>query len=231
MAVTIIVAPFPNVPNLPGVPQVARSPLAPASAPPTLANPAASTALWQSTQTAPLWGIFDSNNNQVVTPDSVIDFGYRHETNLPDYPIQNGAFGSFNRVSLPFDASVVMNKGGSVQDRNAFLAQIDAIDIGPGALLLYTILTPEKSYLNCNVMHVELMRRGAKDAAWFDVEVKFRQIFPVSSQYSTSATALTNAQPASAAPFANQGLVQPQTLDFGSQNAMNQLFAASPLNQ
>lgn len=233
MAVLIVVAPFPNVPALPGVPQLVRSAQFPPSAPPSLGNAAASSALWQSTQAAPVWGVFDQSNNAVVTPDSVLDFGYRHENNLPDYPIQNGAFGSFNRVSLPFDASVVLTKGGSVAERAAFLAQIDAIDTGPGALLLYTILTPEKSYLNVNVGHVELSRRGAKDATFFDVEIRFRQIFPISAQYSTAAAGVTptdNAQAPGAVPFINQGLIQPQPLDFGSQQAVNNLFVNSVIN-
>lgn len=234
MAVLIQVPAFPNVPLLPGVPQLIRSILFPPSPPPTFGPSALTGTLWQSTQTAPMWGIFDSSNKQVVTPDSVMDFGYRHETNLPDYPIQNGAFGSFNRVSLPFETALTMTKGGSVQERQAFLAQIDAIDTGPGALLLYTILTPEKSYLNCNVLHVELTRRGANNATWFDVEVRFRQIFPVSAQYSTSpstgtVTPLDNALSPSAIPFTNQGLVQPQPLDFGAQAAINDLFNNDPL--
>lgn len=234
MAIVISVSAFPNVPRLPGVPQLVRSLLFPPTAPPSLGNPGAAGALWQSTQTAPMWGIFDQNNKQVVTQDSVMDFGYRHATNLPDYPIQNGAFGSFNRVSLPFENFLVLTKGGSVAERNAFLAQIDAIDTGPGALLLYTILTPEKSYSNVNVSHVELTRRGARDATFFDVEIRFRQIFPVSAQYSTApagATPTDNAQAPGAVPFSNQGLVQPQPLSFGSQQAIDSLFTNSILNK
>jgi hypothetical protein len=231
MSVLIPANPFPNVPNLPGVPQIKRSAQFPPSPAPGLGSPAAMGTLWASTQSAPVWGIFNGAT-AVVTPDSIINFGYKHSTNLPDYPIQQGAFGSFNRVSLPFETSVTMTKGGSLADRNAFLAQVDAIDTGPGALLLYTIVTAEKSYLNCNVMDVELTRRGAANAAWFDVEVRFRQIFPVSVQFSTStnATSLAFAQDPSATPFVNQGLVQPQPLDFGTQNAVNQLFSSSPVN-
>lgn len=233
-SIRIPVPPFPNVPALPGVPQLIRSLLFPASAAPSIAVAALQNALWESTQSGPVWGVFDQQNNIVVGADSMLDFGYRHENRISDYNVQAGQFASYNRVNLPFENSVVLTKGGTLDEREAFLKDIDAIDTGPGAFKLYNILTAEKSYLGVNVMHVELSRRGSKNNAYFDVEVRFRKIQQVAAQYSSSAVTSTptdNAQVPSALPFVNNGLVQAQPLDFGSQKAIDELFQNSLLNQ
>jgi hypothetical protein len=210
IAITVATPPFPNVPALPGVPQLARSLLLPAAAPPTIGTQATSGALWQSTQSAPVWGIFDSDNNQVVNPDSVLDFGWRQEIHVSKFPIQAGQFANYNRVFVPFESSVVLTKGGALADRTAFLQEIDAI-AAPNNINLYTIRTPEKSYQNVSVTRAELSRREAKAAYWFDVEVFFVQIAQVDAQYSSTSAATPNASVPSAIPSANQGQTQAQT--------------------
>ncbi len=204
--VTVATPKFPNVPNLPGVPQIARSLLFPPSAPPTAGTNATSGALWHSTQAGPTWGVFDSSNAAVLKPDSVQDFGWRQEYKVSNYPVQNGQFASFNKVRVPFESSIIASKGGTLPERVAFLQQVDKI---VASLSLYTIITPEKSYLNCNVTRAELMRRGSANANYFDVELFFIEISQVSAQYSTTTPgtpSTADSSVASAVPPVNQGL-------------------------
>lgn len=206
--VTVALSPFPNVAALPGVPQLARSLLFAAAAPPALGFAANPSVLWHATQAAPVWGVFDSSNRLVVNADSVMDFGWRKENRIPNFPIQQGQFGTYNRVGLPFETSVVMSKGGTLAARTAFLQQIDAI-VAQQNINLYTIRTPEKSYSNVSVTRAELSRRGKDNAYFFDVEVYFIEIANVAAQYSSSATPLNDALEPSAIPPVNQGLSQP----------------------
>ena len=210
LAVTVTLPTFPNVPALPGVPQLARSLLAPPSAAPTIGTPATSGALWQATQAAPIWGVFDDGNNAVVVPDSVMEFGWRQENRVSNFPVQQGQFGTYNRVGLPFESSVTLTKGGDVASRTAFLADVDAL-IAQANINLYTIRTPEKSYANVSVTRAELSRRGAGNFAYFDVELYFIQVNEISVQYSTAQTPTNNASVPSALPTVNQGLNNPQT--------------------
>src|SRR5271166_4497375 len=85
--ITVTLPAFPNVAPLPGVPQLARSLLSPASTPPTLGAAGNPDVLWQSTQSAPVWGVFDDKNNIVVDADSIMDFGWRKENRIPNFPI------------------------------------------------------------------------------------------------------------------------------------------------
>jgi hypothetical protein len=209
ISVTVATPPFPNVPALPGVPQLARSLLFPAGAAPTIGTQATSGALWHATQAAPVWGVFDSAGNRVVVPDSVSEFGWRQENRIPNFPVQQGQFATYNRVGLPFESSVMLTKGGDLTSRSVFLAQVDAL-IAQANINLYTIRTPEKSYVNVSVTRAELARRGAGNFAYFDVELYFIEINEVAAQYSNVATPTNNASVPSAIPTTNQGLNNPQ---------------------
>ncbi len=214
---------FPNVPKLPGVPQLLRSPIFPASPGPVLGAAAAIGALWRALFGRPKWGVFkqapptepDAEGIETVTVvgelrpvvecDSVLDFGYRNEVDIPDFPIQDGAFANYNRVNLPYEASVRFSKGGSEADRRAFLDQIDTL---MQSLELYQIITPERTYTNVSPVRFEMQRRGAGGAYFLtEVDLYFREIRTVTAQYTTTSTATTNARNPSAQPVENRGTV------------------------
>jgi hypothetical protein len=206
---------YPNVPMLPGVPQVLRSPLFPTGVPLGIEITAISSAIAASINTAPKWGIFDSSHTQIVVPDSVVDFGYHNEWHVADFQIQEGQFASYNKVATPFEISVRLSKGGTQQDRTAFLNSIQAI---AGDLNLYSIVTPEITYTDCNITRWEVIRRGANGAYFLtDVDIYFKQIRFVTAQYST----VQNAQNFSALPTQNTGIVQGTSVSslFNSSNA------------
>jgi hypothetical protein len=151
-----------------------------------------------------------------IAADSVQEFGWRKENRIPNFPIQQGAFGTYNRVALPFENSITLTKGGTLTDRTAFLQAVDAV-IAQANIALYTIRTPEKSYANVSCTRAEVARRGTGNAFYFDVELFFIEINEVAAQYSTTSTASTpvtptnNASVPSAVPTVNRGLNYPQT--------------------
>jgi hypothetical protein len=110
-----VALPFPNVPNLPGVPPVPRSPALTPTEIATLGTDAISSVLWQSAQAPPQWGIFDTAGNQLVDPDSIIDFSNRNEWDVATFPVQQGTFASYNKVKAPSEYMVRMTKGGGPQ--------------------------------------------------------------------------------------------------------------------
>lgn len=217
---------FPNVPKMPGVPQVARSPLFPAAPAPVLGLALALGKLWQSIFAQPLWAIYKAlpkdakdvggvptvtvvaTRKAVIEPDSFGEFSYHNESNLSDYPVQDGAFASYNKVANPFEISVRLRKGGTKEARKKFLDSIRDI---AGNLELYDIVTPEQTYLNVNIMRYEVSRRGPRGAYFLDeVDIFFREIRTVTAAYSTTAVVTQNAQNPSAEPVVNTGTVQAQ---------------------
>lgn len=218
---------FPNVPKLSGVPQLLRSPQFPPAPPPIVGVAAALGRLWQALFSQPSWAIYKHQEAQAVTqegvetvtvvgervpvvvPDSFLEFGYRNEYTVSDYPVQNGGFASYDKVANPFEIVLRLSKGGTQNARKEFLDSIDAII---GTLDLYDILTPEKTYLNVNVLRFEIVRRGNRGAYFFaEVDLYFREIRQVAATYSTTSTITENAQDPSALPVTNVGTVQGQT--------------------
>lgn len=219
-------AKFPNVPKLPGVPQVARSNLFPAAPPRLVGLVLALGKLWQSIFAQPQWAIYRAQKPEevdadgvptvtvvakrqpVVVPDSFGEFSNRNEWSVSDYPVQEGAFSSYDKVVNPFEVMVRMYKGGTKQARKQFLDSIEAI---AGTLELFDIVTPERTYLNVNIIRYEVTRRGPRGAYFLsEVDLYFREIRTVTASYTTTSTITENAQNPSAEPVVNTGTVQAQ---------------------
>lgn len=156
------------------------------------------------------WGIFDSNGDQVVQPDSVVTLDYRKEYSISDYPVEQGAFASYDKVETPYEVTVRMTKGGSLSDRQAFLASIDAIK---GDTNLYSIATPEVTLANGNITSVDYSRRADKGVGLITVEIRVIEIRQTAQQqFVNTPSAFSSGDvvnPASSDP-ANGGVVQPQ---------------------
>lgn len=194
------------VPQIPGLPQLPLGAATPVVS--LIASEAISSLLWQASQSPPAWGVFDANGNQVLEPDSVLEFSNRQEYEISDFPVQAGSFASYNKVIRPFQVQLRFSKGGTQDDRSSFLQALDAL---AASLDLYTITTPERVYLNVNLERYEVIRRGAKGAYFLtEVDAYFTQIIEVQPQYTTTPV-LPNSQSAAAQPTSNVGNVQPQT--------------------
>ena len=76
----------------------------------------------------PQWGIWDQNGQPLLVADSVSDIEYAHDYHISDYPQEQGAFESYNKVQMPFQAKIGFFVS---QTRQNFLA---AIRIGDDVL-------------------------------------------------------------------------------------------------
>lgn len=215
---------FPNVPNVPGVPQLLRR--LPSAPPTVVASLAGVASLVRAFISTSVWGIFahvDPEKNKpatsttpqlpgvtvvakripVVTPDSYLEFGYDQDWSVSTAPTQKGAFADYNRVASPFEIKLRMFKGGTVSQRKDFLKQIEDL----GTTKLYDIFTPEKTYLRCNFIRVEISRRGEKGAYQLSmVDVYFREIREVVPTYTK--TVIADPADASASQQQNNGTQQ-----------------------
>lgn len=152
-------------------------------------------------QTEPFqWGIFDSGGTAVVTGDSVEAFEEAKEYRVANYPLEQGAFESFNKVEVPQDVRLTFKKGGTLADRTAFLTSLDT---ALKSLELYDVLTPEATYTSVNIVHRDMRRTADKGATLLTVDVGLQQV------RTTAQTTFTNSKDPSAAGTVNAGPVQP----------------------
>lgn len=170
---------------------------------PTSSTPAArsdSAASQQGTKSD--WGLY-LEGAKIIEPDSILSLDYQRDWALADYPLEQGAFSTYDKVARPFDVHLRMTKGGSEQDRRGFLAAIETI---AGSLALLDVVTPERTYLSVNIQRLGLQRTAFSGVGLLTVDVGLRQIRVTASAGFTAATVQS---PGSADPV-NGGRVQPQ---------------------
>lgn len=146
------------------------------------------------------WGLF-LDGASVVTADNVVSFEYKEEWHLPTYPIEQGGFGTYNKVQTPFDVVLRFSTGGSPSDRQNFIASVQAII---SSLDLYDAVTPEATYSSVNPFHWAYVRKSPEGQGLVMIDL-FCQLVNVSAQATFSDT-----MSPTAAADTPQGLVQAQ---------------------
>ncbi len=199
---------LPNVPDLPGVPPVARLALTEAVA----ALPMLGIDLSGLFGGAVVekWGLINQAYQFVLEPDSVvsveIDDGYQ----VCDFPVEQGEFASYNKVKQPFQGTVVMSKGGSTADRQAFLEALKSIR---ESLTPYYVLVPEGSYGPATVDRVSVERHAHNGAAFIVARLHISEIrvAPAIAYGSAQSSQPQSSVPASAQtnPTTSTGLPDP----------------------
>jgi len=201
MAMPIIsVSLYPDVPNLPGVPPLLRAPgqsIVSAIASILVADAIGAIAGFF----APVWGVFDSGGAPVAISDTTLMLDYQADSTISNYPQEQGAFGSYNKVQMPYRTTVTLVCGRNVAAREAFLAAIEAAKQSTN---LYTVVSPEAVYQNANVVTYDYRRTTRNGAALLIVNLHIEEV----RQTGTAAFANTQ-NPASADPV-SLGQVQGQ---------------------
>lgn len=217
--------PFPNVPKLPGVPALPRSPNFPPAA--RVALGVLQGALWRVFQVQTRWGIYDANGKPLADPrrfqglagellntlgGTTVSTGgldYSKETRVSDFPVEQGHFASYNKVELPAAPVVTLCMSGNESDRKKFL---DAIDTACKSTDLYSVVTPEVTYINYALERYNYQRRNNKGATLLIVEISLKEVRQVSAQYTVSNKGKVDApKDAGATPQVDNGKVQAQT--------------------
>lgn len=194
---------FPNVPDVAGVPTLLRNPLAPIPLPSLLTADSFNDSGFSSS--ASQWGLFDSSGNSVIDADNLVSFEFAQDWTIADYQIEQGSFETYDKVQQPYNARLTFSRGGSEQARSDFLASVEAIVDDTN---LYSVVTPEKTYVNANISHYDYKRTSSNGVGLLTITLYLMQVrADVTAQYtSTTASTATGAtSPASATDVQNPG--------------------------
>jgi len=208
--------PFPNVPNSPGVPLIPRSPNFPPLA--GIGLGILEGIIWRSFQVDSRWGIFDSQGNALGNPQNLIlesiglgsmlstkSVEFVKETRVSDFPLEKGGFASYNKVELPAEPVVTLCVSGSESARQAFLNDIDKACKSTD---LYSVVTPEITYVNYAIEKYNYQRRSEKGCTLLQVEIALKEIREVAAKLTKAAPKHPAAQ-----PQVDNGKVQAQKPD------------------
>src|SRR5262249_51706443 len=131
---------------------------------------------------------------------------------IANYPVEKGAFESYDKVQTPYEVRVRFASGGSIPNRQALLNSIAAI---AGDLNLYDVVTPEAIYTSANIAHYDYNREAARGLGLMVIDVLFQQVRVSSTQTFTQSPSSSNPQ--------SVGQVQPQA---ASSQQTTELLAA-----
>ena len=207
--------PYPDVPPLPGVPAINRNSAGYVAAALTIVGELLPYNLF-GTQ----WSIVDQTGSISLKPDSFVSFEYRNERKIPNYPVEEGSFESYNKVALPFDCRLIVSCNGNGQMTKAnFLETIQQM---LDSLDLFTINTPNYSYANCNLIHVDYRRESRQGVSLILAQLWFQEIRIAQQE------AANTVEPSGAATQ-NNGQVQVINPTTGQAIENNSALNASPL--
>ncbi|HIE4429975.1 TPA: phage baseplate protein [Burkholderia multivorans] len=163
---------FPNVPDLPGVPPLVRAPgeslgsfavsLITTDAIGLLEGPL-----------APVWGIFDEFGAPLAVADTALSVEYRDDSRISKYPQEQGGFADYNKVQMPYNARVQLVCGGSDTRRTAFLSSIKE---AKQSTMLFTVITPDATYENANVVAYDYRRTSKNGVTMLVVEIYLEEV-------------------------------------------------------
>jgi hypothetical protein len=138
---------------------------------------------------------------------STVSFDFAQDWPISNYPQEQGAFQSYNKVTLPYDIKLRMTCQGDEATRQAFLNTCIAIANAP-APTVFDIQTPEIVFTSCSATHISWRRESDHGATLIVVELWFQKIAV------TSSTTFENTQ--------QPGDASPQSLGNGQAKAPGQ---------
>lgn len=172
---------FPNIPDVPGVPAILRSVTVPTSI-----GQLQNIVLSALQQAIFRWGVFDKGGVRALDPDSFMGIDYRKDTPIANHPQEQGGFQAYNKVQTPFDCRVRLVFGGDKQSRAAALERVETMQAG---VELFDVVTPEKTYLNVNLVNMDMRRRTEGGASMLTLDLWFSEVrITAASQYSNPKT-------------------------------------------
>lgn len=202
-------------PGLPVLPPGAAPPLLTLLTTDTNVIPGVSASLTQ-------WGLF-LNGSPAIPADTFIGVvPLRDPSSVPDYPVEQGGFQSYNKVALPVTARARYMTGGSVEDRTATLAAAEA---AKQSMSLYELRMPESTYTSMNVTEVNFARQNG-EAGLIVVELvleQIRQTATIAFVNPNGTTPVTNATAPGANDPQSAGIVQTTNLTPAQMQAIQSL--------
>ena len=170
------------------------------------------------------WMVLADDGSKVIVPDTVPRFEFRGDYRASNYPVEQGAFASYNKVAEPFEIRMTMVCGGLnfVQSATAALGLtlgqqymqkgdfLSTLDYMLSSTDLFTVVTPDITYKSLTLDHYDYRREATGGATMLTVEAWFKQVrVATPAQYG-------NPKSTSAATPVNSGTVQATTFPLGT---------------
>lgn len=141
--------------------------------------------------------------NVVPVVASTVEFDFSADSPISNYPQEEGAFQSYNKVKLPFNIRMKLASAGSPAQRQSFTSTVMALRVSNA---LVDVVTPERVFAGVNCKHVDWLRRNTNGVELIVADMWFEEVPFVAS------TTFSNTLDPSSAGTTSIGNVQPTGL-------------------
>jgi len=146
----------------------------------------------------PQWGLY-AKGKAVIVADSVVSMEAKNDWRIADYPMEEGAFQSYNKVREPREVKIRLNKGGNDAARTKFLQTVNSIS---KSLDVYDVYMPEGKIPNVTIKHYDYKRTATEGVGLITVDLWMVEVI------TTVASAFSNTKDPSGSAQINVGTVQ-----------------------
>lgn len=102
------------------------------------------------------WGIYEKDLKTIALEfDGFVEFGVDNSSQIAGYRIEEGQFGSYNKVDSPYEIVLTGIKTGTINEIDAFLRKLDLIS---NDIKLYSLVTKGQIYNNANMLRYSYRR-------------------------------------------------------------------------
>lgn len=137
------------------------------------------------------WGVYDDTGANAFPMASFYGAEEVQGFSIPIAPLENGAFTSYNKVQQPREIRVRLVCDGSLGTVASFIAAIEA---AIRSLDLYSVVTPDASYVSMNPVHQSISRSASSGASMVAADLVFQQV-RITAQQAFTQTATPAGQP------------------------------------
>lgn len=133
------------------------------------------------------WGVFNQFGIPILLADTVYSVNYQNTSQIAQAPVEKGTFASYNKVQNPYQATVVMARGGGDATlRGLFIAQLELLS---KSTLLFHIITPEYVHTNAAILGYDYAREPQAGARMIVASLHLEEVREAIVAYESKETA------------------------------------------
>ena len=126
------------------------------------------------------WAIFDKDGNKALDFDTFFSCSIKAGSKISSNPVEKGSFADYNKVASPTTVSVVLGRTGKSGELAAFLTALDRLTDSTDVV---SIVTPEKTFLDYNLVSCDYDRKAENGVDRLLAGLMLQEIRQVGPQY------------------------------------------------
>ena len=150
------------------------------------------------------WGIYSNGGGIAINPDTFLGVECKNSFRISNFPQEQGAFASYNKVANPYDVKVTVAVSGYDESKASVLASVFDMIEGTD---LFTVVTPDEIYDNASLQNYQYHRDSKHGVTLLIVELWFVEVRLVDG------VSVRQPSQASGNSASNGGTVQAQNTD------------------